>query len=317
MSATQTHQRSASVTRPAKNRSAMSNAPTVPGLDETDSWSKIVGHGHGHQGRTLGNLGQVISGRPRPPARPADSGSGSGRASALIGPPPRSPGHHGLSGPSILVGQPVASQTEIDPGGGDGPVTGQHLNGLDGHARLLQPGEAGVAELVAGPMHQSGPGPGGAEHLVQTFGGESLPVSWTFEDNEQAVGGGVRWSFPVEVVGHRGEEGRRDGDQSLVAAFAVSDEQLLLADPEILQPQTQHLASAQAPEQHGQGHGPVGRYGNAASNNSTSSASRIRGNRRTPLTRGTPRWSRWRLRRLGMPRGTGLAVTPASPRMTR
>ena len=63
-------------------------------------------------------------------------------------------------------------------------MTGQGLDGLDGHARLLQPGEAGVAELVARPMDQSGPGPCGAEDLVQTLGGQGMSASRSFQCHE-------------------------------------------------------------------------------------------------------------------------------------
>ncbi len=136
-------------------------------------------------------------------------------------------------------------------------MTGQGLDGLDGHARLLQPGEAGVAEFVTGPMHQAGPGPCRAEHFIQSLGGEGLAPSRLFQDDEQMVSGGLGWSFPVQVVGHRREEGRRDGHQPLVATLTVDDEQLLLAGPEVLHAQTQHLAPTKTPEQHGLGHGPV------------------------------------------------------------
>ena len=58
-------------------------------------------------------------------------------------------------------------EVEIDPGRGDGAVSGLGLDGFDGHARLAQPGEAGVAQFVAGAVAEFGPPPGGADDLVR------------------------------------------------------------------------------------------------------------------------------------------------------
>ncbi len=66
-------------------------------------------------------------------------------------------------------------------------MTGQGLDGFDGHARFFQTGETGVAQLVAGPMDQSGPDSGGAEDLVQPLRREGLTSSRSLQGNEQVV----------------------------------------------------------------------------------------------------------------------------------
>ena len=101
-------------------------------------------------------------------------------------------------GPSVLVGQPVDAEVQIDPGRGDGAVSGLGLDGFDGHARLAQPGEAGVAQLVAGAVAQTGPHPGGADDLVETGHRERLAATCSFERDEERVArrlAGRSWSM--------------------------------------------------------------------------------------------------------------------------
>ncbi len=57
---------------------------------------------------------------------------------------------------SVLVGEPVGAEMQIDARRGDRPVTGLGLQRLDRHARFAQPGEAGVAQLVTGAVHEIG-----------------------------------------------------------------------------------------------------------------------------------------------------------------
>ena len=53
-------------------------------------------------------------------------------------------------------------------------VTGLGLDRLEGHARLSQPGETGVAELVAGGPLEPGPLSGVAQHHVDAVGRHHL-----------------------------------------------------------------------------------------------------------------------------------------------
>jgi hypothetical protein len=49
-------------------------------------------------------------------------------------------------------------------------MTGLGLDGFDGHAAFTQSGEAGVAQLMAGPVVESSPLPCGAEDLDDPLG---------------------------------------------------------------------------------------------------------------------------------------------------
>ena len=70
------------------------------------------------------------------------------------------------------------------------------------------------------------------------------------------INGSLR-SLLGEVARERGEEARGHRDDPLVAALAVGDEQPSLTRADITEPQAQHLAAAQAAEQHRLGHRPV------------------------------------------------------------
>ena len=61
-----------------------------------------------------------------------------------------------------------------------------------------------------------------------------------------------------------------------------------LADPEVTQPQTQHLAASEPTEHHGRDHRPVPCVRSAAIKASTSAGDKIRGNWRATRTSGTP-----------------------------
>ncbi len=97
-----------------------------------------------------------------------------------------------------------------------------------------------------------------------------------------------------------------------MAALAVGDEHPPLAEAEILEPQTEHLATTQTRPAASLGPSP-----DPAPCAARPSAPRPRPVPRCvavdapPRTNGTtPRCSRWRLRRVGSPRGTGFTVTP-------
>jgi hypothetical protein len=69
----------------------------------------------------------------------------------------------------ILLGEPVVGQVQVDAGRFDRAVTGLGLHRLQRHPRLAQPGQAGVAQLMAGSRGQPGPLAGAGEDLVQAF----------------------------------------------------------------------------------------------------------------------------------------------------
>ena len=69
----------------------------------------------------------------------------------------------------------------------DGGVTGLGLHRFQGHARLPQAGQAGVAELVAAGVGQAGAPPGRLQDLVQPRRAERSAPSPALEDKEDAI----------------------------------------------------------------------------------------------------------------------------------
>jgi len=178
-------------------------------------------------------------------------------ARALTVGSPCRPGLDGVGGAAVLVGQPVRRQVEVDARRGDRAVPGLDLQRLDGHARLPQPGEAGVTKLVAGAPGQPRPSPGAGEDLVEALRRQRLPAPWSLEHDEEAVGGGIGGALVVEVGGDGSEEGARHRNDAVVAALAVDHEHPPLAQSQILEPQPEHLAATQPAEQHRLDHRPV------------------------------------------------------------
>ena len=70
---------------------------------------------------------------------------------------------------------------------------------LHGHARLPQPGQTRVAQLVAGAMRQTGPGPGAGDDLVQPLDRQRLTPTGSLQHHEQPVGRRVRRPLVVHV----------------------------------------------------------------------------------------------------------------------
>ena len=102
-------------------------------------------------------------------------------------------------------------------------MTGLGLDGLDGHPRFPQPGEAGVAKLVTGAVAETGPLAGRPHDLVESWCGKRLTPTLPFERDEQRVGRGLRWPFVVHVAGDSGKEGGRKWHQAFVASLALGD----------------------------------------------------------------------------------------------
>lgn len=63
--------------------------------------------------------------------------------------------------------------------------------------------------------------------------------------------------FSGQVLGKADEEPPRHRHAALVTALALGDEQAMLAGGDVLQAQAEHLATAQAAEQHRLHNGPV------------------------------------------------------------
>ena len=122
----------------------------------------------------------------------------------------------------------------------------------------------------------------------------------------------ARRPLGVQVGSHCGEEPARDRDQPLPAALALGDEHPTLRGPQVTQPQPQHLTAAQPASTIAATIARSRCVRSAAVSASTSAGDKIRGSRRVTRTSGTPWRGRDRSRRVGSPRGTGLAVT--SPR---
>src|ERR1700694_1112426 len=99
------------------------------------------------------------------------------------------------------------------------------LDGFQGHTRLSQPGEAGVAELMTGGPSKSGALTGSAHDDVDPFSGQAMSPARSLQGHEDPVGRGTTRSLQPQVLAHRGEKGVRDGHDPLVASFALGDEQ--------------------------------------------------------------------------------------------
>jgi hypothetical protein len=194
-------------------------------------------------------------------------------------------------------------------------MPGLRLDGLERHPGLAQAREARVPALVAGEPRQPGPPAGAREDLVRPRGRQRLASARPLQHDEQAVRDRGPRPFRLEIGGHRREEARRERHDPLVAPLALGDEHATLPGPEVRQVQPKHLAAAQPAQQHRLDHRPVVR--NAVINASTSAGLITRGNVRGARMSGTPRVARWLGRRIARPRGTGLRVTPVSPRMIR
>ena len=160
---------------------------------------------------------------------------------------------------AVLAGEPVVGEMQIDARRLDRAVPGLSLHRLQRHARLAQPGQTGVAQLMAGAALQPGPSAGAGDDLIQSLDRERSAASWPFQHDEDPVGVDPGRSFLAQIVAEHGEEGVGDRHQPLMAALAVSDEHRSISYPDIAQPQPEHFATAQPAEQHRQHHRPIPR----------------------------------------------------------
>jgi len=114
-----------------------------------------------------------------------------------------------------------------------------------------------VAQLVAGPVRETSPRSGVREHLVETLRRQRVAAGGSLQRHEHPVRRRGRRALAVDVAGDRREERLRHRHQPLTAALALRDGHPPLAQPEILEPQAEHLATAQPAQQHRLDDGPI------------------------------------------------------------
>ena len=114
-----------------------------------------------------------------------------------------------------------------------------------------------MAQLVAGPVRETSPRSGVREHLVETLRRQRVAAGGSLQRHEHPVRRRGRRALAVDVAGDRREERLRHRHQPLTAALALRDGHPPLAQPEILEPQAEHLATAQPAQQHRLDDGPI------------------------------------------------------------
>ncbi len=110
--------------------------------------------------------------------------------------------------------------------------------------------------VAGGVLHPRSP-TGAVEDLVDPLRAQWQPATRTFEHHEHPVGSGVRRPLVVQVGAEGVEEPVRYRHHPVVAALALGDNQPMVGDLHVDQPQSKHLAAAQPGQQHRQHHGPV------------------------------------------------------------
>src|SRR5207249_8000483 len=129
--------------------------------------------------------------------------------------------------------EPVVTQMQVDTRRFDRTMTGLDLHGFEGHARLTQPRQARVAQLMAGASLQAGTSTCAGEDLINSLSRQWLSPPRLFQHGEQSIRGG-HGPLVVEVVAHRREETISDRHHPLMTALAVCDEHTTFTNPQIL-----------------------------------------------------------------------------------
>ena len=301
-SATAVHVGSNVVTREAKSRSASSTASTVLGTGRDGQLVQVGGHG----GRHLGRPGAIsVPGHLGRPAS-ADGARDAAAASAFIGPPPQRLGLDGLGGAAVLVGQPVRPEVQIDPGRGDRAVSGLGLKGLEGHARLAQAGEAGVAQLVTGPVRETGPFPAAPRISSSPSAESGSAPALSFQRDEERIARRLRSlvvHIAATVLKKVGEIGTSRWWPPLPSATKTRHSPRRRSESR--SPSTSQRR--RPPSSIAWTMARSRSVRSSPTSASASSGSRILGSRRTPRTSGSPLPERPRVWRVAMPRGTGFA----------
>ena len=109
-----------------------------------------------------------------------------------------------FGGMAVLVGQPVVGQMQVDTGRFDGNVAGLGLDRLERHARFSQPGETGMAKLVAG-------GPSArlarAARMITSMPSASDPAAARpFQGHEDPIGRSIARSLRPQIVTDRAKK---------------------------------------------------------------------------------------------------------------
>ena len=81
-----------------------------------------------------------------------------------------------------------------------------------------------MAQLMAGRLRQTGPGPSGVHDLIQPAGRQRPAPPWALQHHEHPIGAGIGGTFAVEVGGQGSEEPAGDRDLTLMATLAFGDE---------------------------------------------------------------------------------------------
>jgi hypothetical protein len=135
----------------------------------------------------------------------------------------------------------VRSATLVDPGRLDRPVPGLGLDGLQSHARLPQPSETRVAQLVTRRVRQASPAAGAVEDLIKPVSGQRPTTTAYLEHDEHLVRQRFRRTFTLQIGRQRDEERCADPHDALAAALALGDEHPPFPGTDIGQRQPEHL----------------------------------------------------------------------------
>jgi hypothetical protein len=136
-------------------------------------------------------------------------------------------------------------------------MTGLGLQRFQRHAVLTQPGQARVAQLVTRPVGQPCPGASYGDDLVEAVGRQRPAPVLPLQHDEHPIRRSTRRPLGIHVGRNGREERRRQRDQPLMAALAVSDEHPPLTQPEILEAQPEHFAATQPAQHHRLHHRPI------------------------------------------------------------
>ena len=79
------------------------------------------------------------------------------------------------------------------------PARAEHLHRLQRHPSFPQPGQAGMAQLMAGRVPQPRPAPRGSQDLVGPLSRQRLPAARSLEHQENPVAASTRRPLGVQV----------------------------------------------------------------------------------------------------------------------
>lgn len=202
-------------------------------------------------------------------------------------------------------------------------MSGLGLDRLQCHAGFAKLRETCVSELVAGRLFQLGTSSRPRQGLVEPRRTQRLASPRAFQHHERRVARRV-WAFQLEILSDPGGELRRDWDHPLAASLALGNEHPAFTDSQILQTQTEDLASSQPAQQHRVDHRPVAprpqccpQCGDRCRRQHTRQRPRGPHHRHAASTMPFPRSTSSQPARHRTRHDAGIATMPASPRITR